>query len=43
MSLGGAVGGPTILDLHSGALSYEDKFIDVFRAIEVGEHAMVVP
>jgi hypothetical protein len=32
MKLGGATGGPTILDLHSGALSYKDKFIDMYQA-----------
>lgn len=26
-------GGPTILDLHSGALSYEDQFIDVYQEV----------
>jgi hypothetical protein len=30
MALGGGAGGPTILDLQSGALSYGDKFIDVW-------------
>ena len=32
MRLGGGSGGPTILDLASGALSYKDKFIDVWAA-----------
>lgn len=32
MALGGGAGGPTILDLQSGALSYRDKFIDVWSA-----------
>lgn len=32
MALGGGAGGPTILDLQSGALSYQDKFIDVWSA-----------
>jgi len=32
MALGGGAGGPTILDLQSGALSYKDKFIDVWMA-----------
>ena len=32
MALGGGAGGPTILDLQSGALSYQDKFIDVWTA-----------
>lgn len=30
MRLGGGSGGPTILDLASGALSYRDRFIDVW-------------
>lgn len=29
MALGGSLGGATILDLHSGALSYKDQFINV--------------
>lgn len=29
MALGGSSGGATILDLHSGALSYKDQFINV--------------
>ena len=32
MRLGGGAGGPTILDLVSGALSYKDKFVDVWAA-----------
>ena len=32
MSMGGGSGGPTILDLQSGALSLQDKFIDVWMA-----------
>ncbi|KAL1524585.1 hypothetical protein AB1Y20_019475 [Prymnesium parvum] len=35
MALGGGAGGPTILDLHSGALSLEDKFIDVWMAFNL--------
>jgi Rps23 Pro-64 3,4-dihydroxylase Tpa1-like proline 4-hydroxylase len=34
MQLGGGSGGPTILDLVSGALSYGDKFIDVWAAFD---------
>lgn len=34
MSMGGGSGPPSILDLSSGALSYKDKFIDVFSAME---------
>lgn len=30
MALGGSSGGATIVDLHSGALSYKDKFINVY-------------
>lgn len=29
MALGGSSGGATILDLHSGALSYKNQFINV--------------
>lgn len=29
MALGGSSGGATVLDLHSGALSYKDRFINV--------------
>lgn len=35
MSLGGGAGGPTILDLQSGALSLEDTFIDVWMAFNL--------
>lgn len=35
MALGGGAGGPTILDLQSGALSYGEKFIDVWTAFNV--------
>eukprot|EP00041_Stephanoeca_diplocostata_P020184 m.447033 g.447033 ORF g.447033 m.447033 type:complete len:335 (+) comp21499_c0_seq4:76-1080(+) len=31
MALGGGSGGPTILDLHSSALSLEDNFVNVFE------------
>ncbi|XP_065836391.1 2-oxoglutarate and iron-dependent oxygenase domain-containing protein 3-like [Oscarella lobularis] len=34
MSLGGSSGGPTILDLHSGALTKGDKFVDVYKLAE---------
>ena len=37
MALGGGAGGPTILDLHGGALSYKDKFIDVWSAFNASE------
>lgn len=30
MALGGSKGGATIMDLHSGALSFDDKFINVY-------------
>ena len=30
MNFGGGSGGATILDLHSGALSYKDKFINIY-------------
>eukprot|EP00730_Choanoeca_flexa_P009953 TRINITY_DN14518_c0_g1_i1.p1 TRINITY_DN14518_c0_g1~~TRINITY_DN14518_c0_g1_i1.p1 ORF type:complete len:334 (+),score=76.28 TRINITY_DN14518_c0_g1_i1:236-1237(+) len=29
----GGSGGPTILDLHSGALSYKDRFINIYPAL----------
>ena len=32
---GGSSGGPTILDLHSGALSRKDKFVNVFKVAEL--------
>lgn len=31
MQHGGGSGGATILDLHSGALSYKDKFVDIYK------------
>lgn len=34
MTLGGGTGGPTILDLHSGALSKKDKFISVYATLD---------
>ncbi|XP_064646577.1 2-oxoglutarate and iron-dependent oxygenase domain-containing protein 3-like [Lineus longissimus] len=34
LALGGSNGGASILDLHSGALSAGDKFVDVFRVME---------
>ena len=37
MSMGGGAGGPTILDLQSGALSFEDKFIDVWVAFNLSK------
>eukprot|EP00298_Acanthocystis_sp_HF-20_P028403 c7123_g1_i1.p1 GENE.c7123_g1_i1~~c7123_g1_i1.p1 ORF type:complete len:319 (-),score=88.54 c7123_g1_i1:99-1028(-) len=33
MVLGGGSGGPTILDLHSGALSYGSQFINVYDSV----------
>ena len=53
MALGGGGGGPTILDLQSGALSYGEQFIDVwvafnasgqqaFRRREVAVYAEIV-
>ena len=35
--LGGGAGGPTILDLQSGALSYGDKFVDVWSLFNATE------
>lgn len=34
MALGGGAGGPTILDLQSGALSLGDKFVDVWTRFD---------
>jgi len=31
MKYGGGSGGATILDLHSGALSYKDKFVNIYK------------
>ena len=31
MALGGAAGGVTILDLHSGALSMDENFVDAYE------------
>ena len=35
--MGGGAGGPTILDLQSGALSLQDKFIDVWVAFNMSK------
>lgn len=40
MALGGATGGPTILDLHSGALSLEDKFVDVYQVVKMKNQSL---
>ena len=37
MALGGGAGGPTILDLQSGALSFGDKFVDVWSVFNATE------
>ena len=34
MSYGGSAGGPTILDLHSGALTRGQKFINIYKVFE---------
>ena len=39
MALGGGAGGPTILDLTSGALSYGDKFVDVWSVFNATPEA----
>ncbi len=31
MAFGQGAGGPTILDLHSGALSYGKGFVDIYK------------
>lgn len=38
MALGGGNGGATILDLHSGALSYGDKFINIYSVLPDKKH-----
>jgi len=40
LSLGGAAGGPTILDLHSGALSLGENFIDVYQAVKMRNQSL---
>ena len=37
MKHGGSAGGPTILDLHSGALSLGEKFVNVYTLAQHGE------
>ncbi|XP_038066130.1 2-oxoglutarate and iron-dependent oxygenase domain-containing protein 3-like isoform X2 [Patiria miniata] len=37
ISLGGSNGGASILDLHSGALSKGDSFINIYKYLEKGE------
>ena len=34
MKYGGGSGGATILDLHTGALSYKDKFINIYKVTQ---------
>ncbi|XP_060535901.1 2-oxoglutarate and iron-dependent oxygenase domain-containing protein 3-like isoform X2 [Cylas formicarius] len=34
MSIGGSTGGATIMDLHSGALSYKDNFINFYTMVK---------
>ncbi|KAK3712194.1 hypothetical protein QZH41_006453 [Actinostola sp. cb2023] len=34
MKYGKSSGGPTILDLHTGALTYEDKFVNIYKIAE---------
>jgi len=41
LSLGGSNGGASILDLHSGALSKGDSFIDVFRAMDAAGRRVI--
>jgi len=41
LSLGGSNGGASILDLHSGALSKGDSFIDVFQAMRSGKKTLI--
>jgi len=41
LSLGGSNGGASILDLHSGALSKGDSFIDVFQAMRSSGRTLI--
>lgn len=34
MSFGGSSGGATIMDLHSGALSYKENFINLYKSVK---------
>jgi len=34
MSIAGSTGGATIMDLHSGALSYKDTFINFYKSVQ---------
>lgn len=40
MALGGGSGGATILDLHSGALSYGDKFINLYSVLPENDQTL---
>jgi len=41
LSLGGSNGGASILDLHSGALSKGDSFVDVFQAMRSSDRSLI--
>jgi len=41
LSLGGSNGGASILDLHSGALSKGDSFVDVFQAMRSAGRSLI--
>ncbi|KAK2151407.1 hypothetical protein LSH36_364g02050 [Paralvinella palmiformis] len=41
LGLGGSHGGASILDIHSGALSKGDKFVDVFRTVKDKIHTAI--
>jgi len=41
LSLGGSNGGASILDLHSGALSKGDSFVDVFQAMRSSDRTLI--
>lgn len=41
LTLGGSNGGASILDLHSGALSKGDSFVDVFQAMRSSEQSLI--
>ncbi|CAA9998440.1 unnamed protein product, partial [Nesidiocoris tenuis] len=37
LSLGGGSGGASILDLHSGALSKDDVFVDIYSSFDIAQ------
>ncbi|RWS14948.1 2-oxoglutarate and iron-dependent oxygenase domain-containing protein 3-like protein [Dinothrombium tinctorium] len=41
MAIGGSSGSATILDLHSGALSYEQSFINIYKLMQINSNYSV--